>query len=89
MTQIKTTVKAQRGANASAVIRALNPIIRGWAAYYRTVVSSEVFHKLDNYVWKLTYRWVLLTHRNKPKRWIVQRYFGQFNTAGGPGAAMR
>lgn len=57
--------------------------------YYRTVVSSEVFHKLDNYVWKLTYRWVLLTHRNKPKRWIVQRYFGQFNTAGGPGAAMR
>jgi RNA-directed DNA polymerase len=81
MTRIKTTMKAQRGANASAVIRALNPIIRGWAAYYRTVVSSEVFHTLDNYVWRLTYRWALLTHRNKPKRWIVQRYFGQFNTA--------
>ncbi|GAC1503942.1 MAG: group II intron reverse transcriptase/maturase [Pseudarthrobacter sp.] len=81
MTRIKATVKAQRGANASAVIRALNPIIRGWAAYYRTVVSSEVFHTLDRYVWKLTYRWALLTHRNKPKRWIVQRYFGQFNTA--------
>jgi len=81
MTRIKTTMKFQRGANAPAVIRALNPIIRGWAAYYRTVVSSEVFHKLDRYVWKLTYRWALLTHRNKPKRWIVQRYFGQFNTA--------
>jgi RNA-directed DNA polymerase len=81
MTRIKATVKAQRGANASAVIRALNPIIRGWAAYYRTVVSSEVFHTLDRYVWRLTYRWALLTHRNKPKRWIVQRYFGQFNTA--------
>ncbi len=81
MARLAATVKAQRGANASAVISALNPIIRGWAAYYRTVVSSEVFHKLDGYVWKLTYRWALLAHRNKPKRWIVNRYFGQFNKA--------
>jgi RNA-directed DNA polymerase len=79
MARLAATVKAQRGANASAVIRALNPIIRGWAAYYRTVVSSEVFHKLDRYVWRLTYRWALLTHRNKPRKWIVNRYFGQFN----------
>ena len=79
MARLAATVKAQRGANASAVISALNPIIRGWAAYYKTVVSSEVFHKLDRYVWRLTYRWALLAHRNKPRRWIVSRYFGEFN----------
>ncbi len=81
MARLAATVKALRGANASAVIRALNPIIRGWAAYYRTVVSSEVFHKLDRYVWRLTYRWALWTHRNKPRKWVVNRYFGQFNAA--------
>jgi RNA-directed DNA polymerase len=81
MARLAATVKAQRGANASAVIRALNPVIRGWAAYYRTVVSSEAFGKLDSYVWRLTYRWALLTHRNKPRRWIINRYFGQFNPA--------
>ena len=32
---------ALRGANAEAVIARLNPIIRGWAAYYRSVVSSR------------------------------------------------
>jgi RNA-directed DNA polymerase len=62
-----------------AVIRKLNPIIKGWAAYYRTVVSSEVFSQLDHYLWKLAYKWARRTHPNKPKRWVVRRYFGQFN----------
>jgi RNA-directed DNA polymerase len=68
-----------RGSNATAVITALNPVIRGWAAYYRTVVSSEVFRSLDNYAWKLTYKWARWRHKNKPERWIVDRYFGKFN----------
>jgi Group II intron, maturase-specific domain len=39
------------------VIARLNPIIRGWAAYYRTVVSSDAFTVLDRYLWRLTYKW--------------------------------
>jgi hypothetical protein len=34
-------MRSLRGANAGAAIKRLNPIIRGWAAYYRGVVSSE------------------------------------------------
>jgi RNA-directed DNA polymerase len=30
-----------------ALIARLNPIIRGWAAYYRGVVSSDLFSTLD------------------------------------------
>jgi RNA-directed DNA polymerase len=33
--RLSTEVKALRGANADAVIAKLNPIITGWAAYYR------------------------------------------------------
>ena len=40
-------MRSLRGANARAVIKRLNPIIRGWAAYYRGVVSSETFTVLD------------------------------------------
>ncbi|WKK14738.1 group II intron reverse transcriptase/maturase (plasmid) [Rhodococcus ruber] len=68
-----------RGSNAMAVIARLNPIIRGWAAYYRGVVSSKVFASLDNYLWQLTYRWACHSHPTKPKKWIVRRYFGRFN----------
>ena len=67
------------GANARAVIRRLNPIIRGWAAYYRTVVSSEVYTTLDSYMWKLTQKWAVFSHSNKSKHWVIARYFGQFN----------
>jgi len=72
---------ALRGANAQGVLRKINPIVRGWSAYYRTVVSSQVFNALDNYMWKLTYKWAKHSHPNKPKRWIINRYFGQFNHA--------
>jgi RNA-directed DNA polymerase len=68
-----------RGSNAMAVIARLNPIIRGWAAYYRGVVSSKAFSTLDNHVWWLTYRWARRTHPNKSKWWTMSRYFDRFN----------
>ena len=68
-----------RGSNAGALIARLNPIIRGWAAYYRGVVSSKVFATLDNHNWWLIWRWARHSHPTKPKKWIARRYFGRFN----------
>jgi RNA-directed DNA polymerase len=79
--RLRTELRSLRGTNAQAVIKRLNPIIRGWAAYYRTQVSSDVFNALDGYLWRLTYKWAKFSHANKPKRWVVARYFGQFNKA--------
>jgi RNA-directed DNA polymerase len=76
--RLRTELRSLRGTNVQAVIARLNPIIRGWSAYYRTVVSSEVFAALDHYLWKLTYKWARHSHPNKPTRWIVRRYFGKF-----------
>jgi RNA-directed DNA polymerase len=45
--RLRDELRSLRGTNAPAVIKRLNPIIRGWAAYYRTAVSSETFHALD------------------------------------------
>jgi RNA-directed DNA polymerase len=70
-----------RGTNAKAVIKRLNPIIRGWAAYYRTQVAAQLFNTLDHYLWRLIYKWAVFSHSNKPKRWVIARYFGKFNKA--------
>jgi RNA-directed DNA polymerase len=72
-------MRTLRGSNAEAVLARLVPITRGWAAYYRTVVSSKLFHALDDYLWKLTYKWATHSHPNKPKHWTVDRYYGKFN----------
>ena len=77
--RLRTQIHALRGSNAAAVIADLNPLIRGWTAYYRGVVSKKTFSDLDDYMWKLTYKWVVFSHANKPKRWAVARYFGKFN----------
>lgn len=79
--RLHTEVRALRGANAAAVLQRLTPIIRGWAAYYRTVVAKHVFTTLDAYVWWLLFKWAVRTHRNKPKHWVKARYFGAFNKA--------
>jgi RNA-directed DNA polymerase len=54
-TRLSTEMRSLRGANASAVLQRLNPIIKGWSAYYRGAVSSEAFHALDGHMWRLTY----------------------------------
>ena len=68
--RLATEMRALRGSNAGAVLARLNPIIRGWAAYYRAAVSSRMFSRLDTYVWRLTYKWAKHSHPNKSKTWV-------------------
>jgi RNA-directed DNA polymerase len=79
--RLREELRSLRGSNAPAVLKRLNPIIRGWAAYYRTQVSAETFGKLDHYLWRLTLRWAKVSHSNKPTHWVFARYFGKFNKA--------
>jgi RNA-directed DNA polymerase len=72
-------VRALRGANAAAVIRTLAPIVRGWSAYYRGAVSTDTFHKLDEYRWRLLCKWALFRHNHRSRHEIVAKYFGQFH----------
>jgi hypothetical protein len=77
--RLASEMRALRGSNPAAVIAVLTPVVRGWAAYYRNVVSSRVSHAPDTYLWRLTFKWARWQHRNKPRPWIVQRYVGASN----------
>ena len=58
----------------------LNPIIRGWANYFRTVVASETFSGLDSWMFRRAVRYVNRTHPKKPNSWRKQRYWGKLNS---------
>ena len=79
--RLSAEMVALRGANAAAVLQTINPIVRGWSAYYHGVVSAATFRSLDYHLWRLTYKWACFRHHNKPKRWIIARYFGPFHPA--------
>jgi RNA-directed DNA polymerase len=79
--RLAVEMRALRGSNAAAVLAKINPIVRGWANYYRGTAASRTFAALDRYLWQLTYKWACYSHQNKSKHWIVNRYYGRFNPA--------
>jgi RNA-directed DNA polymerase len=79
--RLSAEATALRWANADALIARLNPVITGWAAYYRIGVSKRAYHALDAHLWKLAWKWAKFSHPNKPRRWIITRHFGMFNPA--------
>jgi len=57
------------------LIKALNPVITGWANYHRHVVSKETFQKLDSIVWNMLWKWAKRRHPKKGRKWIARRYW--------------
>ncbi|GAB3167601.1 group II intron reverse transcriptase/maturase [Myceligenerans halotolerans] len=77
--RLRTEVRSLHGTNAIAVIGTLNPILRGWAGYYRAVVSKKTFSSIDNTLWWTLMKWGRRRHPAKSVRWVLHRYFGRFN----------
>jgi RNA-directed DNA polymerase len=68
-----------QGGNVQAVLTKLNPVIRGWANYFRTAVAKEIFSKLDSWMFYKEDRYSKWTHPNKPKDWRHRKYWGRLN----------
>lgn len=67
------------GRSLKEVIVKLNPIIRGWANYFRTGVARKVFEELDYWMYYREVRYVKRAHSAKPKYWWKAKYFGKLN----------
>jgi len=58
-----------------ALIRQLNPKIRGWANYYRTWVCQATFNRLDHMIWVKLRRWASRRHPHTSLQWVHNRYW--------------
>ncbi len=77
LAKIRKWLKEHPSHKQEAVIGHLNPIIRGWANYYKYGVSKEVFSYIDHYLWKALWQWAKKRHPQKGKKWILRKYFRQ------------
>jgi RNA-directed DNA polymerase len=68
-----------KGHSVRQALRRLNPIIRGWANYYRTAASSEAFARMDAWMYRRARRYARGMHRNKPWKWCRRRYWGKLH----------
>jgi len=74
---IKEQLHKFRSASQEQLIKELNPIIWGWAAYYKTSVASAVFKRCDDILWKQLARWAKARHPDKGTQWMTKRYWHQ------------
>ncbi|MEG4390797.1 group II intron reverse transcriptase/maturase [Microcoleus sp. N9_B2] len=73
--RIGQEIKSLDGSNQEAIIRKLNPILRGFANYYRGVVSKQTFSYISHRVWEYLWRWCKRQHPKKNTKWVRKRYF--------------
>jgi RNA-directed DNA polymerase len=72
---IKEQLRKFRSASQEQLIKELNPIIWGWAAYYKTSVASAIFHRCDHVLWQQLADWARARHPDKGTGWMTQRYW--------------
>lgn len=75
---IANTLSNMKTNTQEEIINKLNPLLRGFANYYRGVVSKETFSYISHRVWQYLWRWALRRHPNKSKEWVKNRYFKRY-----------
>jgi RNA-directed DNA polymerase len=77
--EIKRLWRKLRSAPQAAVIRTLNPVIRGWTGYYKGWICSQVFSTCEYITFGQVARWEQARHPGKSKRWLRNRYTIEVN----------
>lgn len=73
--KVKDIIINNKATKTGNLIRYLNQVIRGWANYHKHVVSKAVFSSIDNYIFRLLWKWAKRRHPKKNMFWLKDKYF--------------
>lgn len=74
--KLKGIWRKHQGTPTRALIREMNPVIRGWSNYFRTQVASQTFRRLDDWMYYRAQRYAKRRHPTKSSHWRVKKYWG-------------
>lgn len=73
--RIGNELRNMKDGKQEEVIKKLNPILQGFANYYKGVVSKQVFSYISHKVKMRLWKWAKRRHPKKGRKWIYNRYF--------------
>ncbi|HET8532706.1 MAG TPA: group II intron reverse transcriptase/maturase [Methylomirabilota bacterium] len=74
MAKVKQITRSDYNQPLAQLLHRLNPVLRGWCAYFRSGVSSRTFNYLRAYTWRRVVRWLRRKHRKASWRWLRRHY---------------
>ena len=77
--KIGNIIKSMKTVKQEVLIKKLNPILRGFANYYRTVVSKKTFQYISHRVWSYLWNWCKRRHLKRRLKWVKDKYFHVVN----------
>ncbi|MFF3059323.1 group II intron reverse transcriptase/maturase [Streptomyces sp. NPDC057909] len=72
--KVKTSCRTDVNQPLPILLRQLNPMLRGWCAYFRPGVSSVTFQYLRQLVWRQVMIWIRRKHRRITWKELRRRY---------------
>ena len=75
LTRVRETIRRFSAMKAGDMVRALNPIIRGWTNFHRNIAAKGTFAALDSQIYRYLRNWAQRRHPHKGKRWLTQKYW--------------
>jgi len=72
----EATARGTTSLRLADVLRVVNPILRGWAAYFKYGVSKKTFAYLGWYAWWRMVAWIRRKHPKLGWRQIRRRHYG-------------
>ncbi len=73
--RVGQTIDSMKTRTPEQVIRKIEPLLRGFANYYRGVCSKETYEYISYRLWWYLWRWAKRRHPNKDKKWVKDKYF--------------
>lgn len=73
--KLRDIFRSHNGQDVATLIRAANPVIRGWSNFYRYSVAVKAFQGVECYLHLLQKRWCKRNHSKKSRKWVMKRYF--------------
>jgi RNA-directed DNA polymerase len=74
MAKVKAICCLNTGFPLEVLLHRLNPVLRGWTAYFRPGVSSATFQYLRAYTWQQVIAWIRRKHRRMNWKEFRRRY---------------
>ncbi|WP_284742305.1 group II intron reverse transcriptase/maturase [Amycolatopsis sp. RTGN1] len=74
--KVKMICRQNNNEPLAVLLRRLNPVLRGWATYFRAGVSASTFQYLSKYAWERVMGWIRRKHRKITWKELRRRFCG-------------